>query len=169
MMTRYHKQAKEKERLVERDKDTEAHRGTQRLTHSLTHSHTHTLTHSHTHTLTPATCGCSRASQHNSVAEQKPVFLSNLSACELALGRHQDAILHSTMGIDLDPSNTKLLYRRAKVGPLLPPCPFIVPHFARKPSHIAHPHALFACMCVCACVCVCACWGVGGGVAAGPF
>ena len=125
-----------------------------------THSHTHTLTHSH---LRPV------AAQHNSVAEQKPVFLSNLSACELALGRHQDAILHSTMGIDLDPSNTKLLYRRAKVGPLLPPCPFIVPHFARKPSHIAHPHALFACMCVCACVCVCACWGVGGGVAAGPF
>eukprot|EP00055_Hartaetosiga_balthica_P008974 m.34689 g.34689 ORF g.34689 m.34689 type:complete len:333 (+) comp6548_c0_seq2:97-1095(+) len=51
---------------------------------------------------------------NNGVQAQKPVFLSNLCACELQQKNYADVIKHASLGIDIDPTNVKLLFRRAK-------------------------------------------------------
>eukprot|EP00043_Microstomoeca_roanoka_P017268 m.179890 g.179890 ORF g.179890 m.179890 type:complete len:286 (-) comp16605_c0_seq4:150-1007(-) len=53
--------------------------------------------------------------QISQIKTDKPMFLSNLAACELALKDYPKAIEYCTMGLDLDPTHVKLLYRRAKV------------------------------------------------------
>ena len=172
MMTRYHKQAKEKERLVERDKDTEAHRGTQRLTHSLTHSHTHTLTHSHTHTLTPATCGCSAQQRCRAEARLPVQPVCMRAGPGQAPGRHPAQ--HHGYRPRSQQHKAPLPTRKGwAIAPTLPLhrtslCSQAKPH--RSPTrpvclHVRVCLCVRVCVCACVRVCVCACVRVGGLVA----